>query len=231
MGYWNQSVQNDTQRSKSEDHSPDGIAVGRDNTSITVVFYNPLTRSYHRPPAFRLDMDHLPVTNFPQSVHYDGSLICGLFCNRTNPSLEPFPPGTRVIISQDNILVRGRIQNIPMPQPPLVSTAADPPPEQDDTQPTYVVHLVSRVTAEVAFEDLVCVGTDTVEDQPEEVDPLCSLAPFLCCNVKLTMDHDGSFQKGYLKHTVEGGFCFEVRQNPRSRKVDFSVPLPDFKRS
>ena len=109
VGYWNQSVHNDTQRSKIEDHSLDGIAVGRDDTSNTIVFYNPLTRSYYRPPAFRLDEGRLPVTNFPQSVRYDGGLTCGLFRNRTDPSPEPFPPGTRVTISQDDIQVRGTI--------------------------------------------------------------------------------------------------------------------------
>ena len=42
------------------------------------------------------------------------------------------------------------------------------------------------------------------------------------------MDHNGSFHKGYLQHSPEGGFLFDVRRNPRSTKVDWSVNLPDF---
>ena len=43
------------------------------------------------------------------------------------------------------------------------------------------------------------------------------------------MDHKGDFHKGYIKYSPETGFQFTVRRNARSRKVDFSVPLPDFK--
>ena len=42
------------------------------------------------------------------------------------------------------------------------------------------------------------------------------------------MDHEGSYHKGFLQHTPDGGFRFEVRRNPRSKKIDFTVPLPDF---
>ena len=45
------------------------------------------------------------------------------------------------------------------------------------------------------------------------------------------MDYQGSFHKGYLKHSPEGGFRFEVRRNPRSRQADWSTPLPQFKQS
>ena len=43
------------------------------------------------------------------------------------------------------------------------------------------------------------------------------------------MDHKGEFHKGYINYSPENGFQFIVRRNARSRKVDFSVPLPDFK--
>ena len=43
------------------------------------------------------------------------------------------------------------------------------------------------------------------------------------------MDHKGGFHKGYINHSPENGFQFIVRRNARSIKVDFSVPLPNFK--
>ena len=43
------------------------------------------------------------------------------------------------------------------------------------------------------------------------------------------MGHKGALNKGYIKYSPENGFQFIVRRNARSRKVDFSVPLPDFK--
>ena len=85
-------------RSKFEDHSFGGIAVGRDDKTITIVFCNPLTRHSYRSPAFCLDKSRLPVINFPSSTKYDGGLTCGLMHNKTDPVPEPFPPGKRVTI-------------------------------------------------------------------------------------------------------------------------------------
>ena len=94
IGYFNHSTDNATSRSKMEDHSLDGIAVGRNDTTNTVVFYNPITQSYYCPPAFRLDKGRLLVTTFPTYIRYDGGLTCGLVRNRTDLVAEPFPPGT-----------------------------------------------------------------------------------------------------------------------------------------
>ena len=43
------------------------------------------------------------------------------------------------------------------------------------------------------------------------------------------MNHKGDFHKGYINYSPETIFQFIVRKIARSRKVDFSVPLPDFK--
>ena len=45
------------------------------------------------------------------------------------------------------------------------------------------------------------------------------------------MDHNGSFHKGYIHLSPEGGFHFAVRKNARSIKIDWSVPLPNFKQN
>ena len=52
VGYFNHATDNTSSRCKMEDHSFDSIAVGRDDKTKTIVFYNPITRSYYRPPAF-----------------------------------------------------------------------------------------------------------------------------------------------------------------------------------
>ena len=94
VGYFNHSIDNDSSRSKMEDRSLDGIAVGRDDRTHTITFYNPQTRSYYRPPAFRLDEGRLLITTFPNNIKYNSGLTCGLMQNRTDPVAEPFPPGT-----------------------------------------------------------------------------------------------------------------------------------------
>ena len=45
------------------------------------------------------------------------------------------------------------------------------------------------------------------------------------------MDHEGSFHKGFLTHSPDTGFRFIVKRNLRSTRIDFAVPLPNFKQS
>ncbi|KAL7546380.1 hypothetical protein ACHAWF_009719, partial [Thalassiosira exigua] len=152
VGYFNHSSGNDQSRSTTEDHSLDGIAVGRDTKTNTIIFYNTLTKSYYHPPAFRLDASRLPVMNFPQSVKYQGGLTYGLLRNRTDPVPEPFPPGTRVMITKDgDTSARGTIQRIPMPSSPLVGPTDATP---SDRPYAYVVLLNDGTTVERTFEDL-----------------------------------------------------------------------------
>ena len=43
------------------------------------------------------------------------------------------------------------------------------------------------------------------------------------------MDRKGAFHQGYINYSPEGGFQFIFIRSTRSRKVDFTVPLPNFK--
>ena len=214
-----------------EDHSLDGIAVGRDDKTNTIVSYSPVTRSYYRPPAFRLDEHRLPITNFPKHIRYDGGLTCGLMRNNNDPVPEPFPPGTRVTLSINDAPVRGTIQNIPMIGPTLVTSAANPSPTALPP-PHYVVSLDDGTTAERSFEDLIAIGRDS--DTPADsaaptADPFATLPHIFQRNSKVTFDHKGTFHKGFLQHSDAYGFHFEARRNIRSKRVDWTVPLPNFK--
>ena len=129
----------------------DGIAVGRDDRSNTIIFYNPISKSYYRPPAFRLDESRSPTTNFPKSVRFDGGLTCGLLRYRTDPIHEPFPPGTRVTVTHDSSPTRGTVQNVPLPFTPNLSTSPTP----DDPQSvTYTIHLDNGSIIDASFEDI-----------------------------------------------------------------------------
>ena len=52
VGYFKHEEDRDNQRSNAEDQTLDSIAVGRDNMSNTIVFYNPITRRYYYPDVF-----------------------------------------------------------------------------------------------------------------------------------------------------------------------------------
>ena len=126
IGYFIRDTDNAKSCSKIQAHTLHGIAVGRDDRSNSIIFYNPITSSYYRPPDFRLDESRLPITNFPNFLRFDGGLTCGLIRNKTDHIHEPFPPGTHVSIQHHNTLARGTINNIPIPVSPILITAASP---------------------------------------------------------------------------------------------------------
>ena len=57
------------------------------------------------------------------------------------------------------------------------------------------------------------------------------LPHFLHPDSKVTMDYEGAFHKGYSRYLEKRGFEFVVYRNPRSRRVFFSVPLPNLKQT
>ena len=78
IGYFNYDTDIANNRSKLQAHTLDGITVGRDDSPNSIIFYNPITSSYYRPPAFRLDESRLPITNFTNYLCFDGGLTYGL---------------------------------------------------------------------------------------------------------------------------------------------------------
>ncbi len=87
------------------------------------------------------------MTNFPKSVRYDGGLTCGLYQNKTDPVLEPFPPGTRVSLGVGPDISRGTVRNIPIPTTPIINTAVVDPHEN-----SYTIAMDDGTTRDVAFE-------------------------------------------------------------------------------
>jgi hypothetical protein len=221
VGYFNHDTDGSSKRAKCDAHTLDGIAVGRDDRSNTIVFYNPITKRYYRPPAFKLDESRLPITSFPKSLSYDGGLTCGLLRNRSDPTPEPFPPGMRVlVIASDESSTKGTIQNIPLP---CDDSTIDNPTK-------YTVHLDNGTTVEADFHQLADPSkTSTTMDEASYTNARISGLPHdLQPNSKVTFDHNGAFHKGYLIHTPEHGFSFEYRRHPRATKAEWSVPLPNF---
>ena len=100
VGYFPVDKKGGEKASVTESQTMCGIAVGRDDQSNSIQFYNPVIKSYYSPPTFKMDPSALPLTIFPKNVRYDGGLLVGPLRNNTDPVPEPFPPGTRVEIQQ-----------------------------------------------------------------------------------------------------------------------------------
>ena len=103
------------------------------------------------------------------------------------------------------------------------------------------MQLDDGTSTEISFEDLMktsapgCPDADSHDPSDFEGIPY-----WLRPGEKVTLDHDGAYQKGFIHYSPEGdsseggspggGFSFVVMRNARSSKVTLSVPLPHFKR-
>eukprot|EP00984_Skeletonema_dohrnii_P029430 scaffold20035_cov83-Skeletonema_dohrnii-CCMP3373.AAC.3 len=93
----------------------------------------------------------------------------------------------------------------------------------------YVIHLDDGTYAELTYEDLVS------HESPPEVAATSvenifdGLPAFLRQDSKITLDHNGAFHRGYLHYSTQGqgGFAFVHRKTVRSKRIEWSVPLPD----
>eukprot|EP00804_Cyclotella_cryptica_P030273 CCRYP_019237-RA/>CCRYP_019237-RA protein AED:0.06 eAED:0.03 QI:0/0/0/1/0/0/3/0/1322 len=224
VGFFKMESSADGKHSKTQTMSLAGIAVGRDDTSNTILFYNPITRSYYRPQAFTLDETRLPLSQWPGIIIPDGTLTCGLLRHNSDPAPEPFPPGTRVTLVQNDHVIKGTIANVPAPTTsPIVRTAVHPDPTTDsnfthppDISSFYTVHLDDGTNS-----------TQLVSPSLDTPNPFRSLPSWLQQDSKVTLDCRGAFHKGYLHYCPVQGFLFVTRKTARSAKIDWSEPLHD----
>jgi hypothetical protein len=208
-----------------------GIAVGRDDSSNTILFYNPLTKSYYRPQAFSLDESRLPLAHWLTCLRPDGSMTCSLLRHNTDPVPEPFPPGTRITLNQNDKTVHGTIAHVPAPSvSPIIASAVDSTHSSDsadglppDSTATYIVHLDDGTTTECDFAKLVPSDTTQLTSSSTGVpNTFKSLPSSLQQDSKVTLDCRGAYHKGYVH-----GFQFVVKRMAWSAKIDWKEPLHD----
>ena len=95
----------------------------------------------------------------------------------------------------------------------------------------YVILLDYGTTVDKSYDGLIQAGRDDASHSksPSNAAALDGIPHFLLHDSKVTMDHKGASHKGCINYYPEFGFQFIVRWNAKSRKIDFTVPLPDFK--
>jgi hypothetical protein len=94
----------------------------------------------------------------------------------------------------------------------------------------YTVLLDDNTTQELTYQQLILPSDATPPVDPAEPSTVWAGIPsrYLHQDAKITLEHEGTYHKGYLNYSPTSGFEFVVRRNIRSKKVDFRVPLPNF---
>ena len=98
----------------------------------------------------------------------------------------------------------------------------------------YTIQLDNGTTIEQSYEQVVSTQLTSHTAAPSAASDAARVSGIPACfqhNAKVTLDHEGSFHKGFISYSETAGFHFVVRRNLRSTKVDWSTPLHDFKRN
>ena len=95
----------------------------------------------------------------------------------------------------------------------------------------YVIHLDNGTTIELSYEDLVTRDSPSDPANAPSVPTFDGLPAFLQQDSKITLDHNGAFHRGYLHYSDQGGFAFVHRKTARSKRIEWSVPLPDLRQN
>ena len=129
--------------------------------------------------------------------------------------------------------IHGTIQNVPLPPSPVLEANVVVTPDgainECDTTPKYTVLLDDNTSHDLTYHDLLSSSTATPVD-PSAPDTIWAGIPscYLHKDAKITLDHDRVYHKGNLNYSLTTGFEFVARRNLCSKKVDFTVPLPNF---
>ena len=86
---------------------------------------------------------------------------------------------------------------------------------------------------EKIFNELIKAGCDNnyISPSTNVAMDIEGIPQLLRHNSKVTMDNKDELNKVYIHFSPKLGFQFTVRQNSRSRKIDFTLPLPGFKQN
>jgi len=114
---------------------------------------------------------------------------------------------------------------------PHVQTAVVPTEEAAPSQSDYTITLNDGKTTTVKFKDLIKEVSPSNPASATIPEAFEGLSHFLQLGSKITMDHAGIFHKGFLGYIKGGRYSFNVRRNSRSTKIDWSIPLPQFKKN
>ena len=177
--YFHHKKDSNTQYSKCQAHTMDGIVIIQSPTSNAIVIYNPWNQRYYEPDSYKFDTYHLPASVYPTIV-YDGGLFVSLHRNDTSSISERYPQGRRATqpsSSSNAILRSGTVMDIPM----------DPA-----TPPQYVILFNDGTTESVSASKMASLI-------PKPANPTSDsshlLPPFLRLNSKITFEHEGQFHK------------------------------------
>jgi hypothetical protein len=131
---------------------------------------------------------------------------------------EKYPPGTWVerLDPSTNFLLAGMVMDIPLSG--VIS--------ESSKVPLYTMLFDNGMTASVPLSKMASIIPSPLVCDSVDNDSQPLLPPFLQLNSKITHEHDGQFQKGYLG-LRNGVYQFIFKSHVNKRKEDWGIDLPN----
>eukprot|EP00957_Ditylum_brightwellii_P083563 6351901-Ditylum_brightwellii.AAC.1 len=116
-GYFVHTCNNKLDRTTMEAQSLQGVAVGKNNESDSMMFYCPFNQQVYTTQYCTLDKNRHTATAF--NSQYNGGIFIGLYSSaKRDPHSSPpelYPPGTEVSFQQqDRVHIRGSVLSLPV---------------------------------------------------------------------------------------------------------------------
>ena len=149
-------------------------------------------------------------------------MILVIYHEKRDPTPKPFPPGTRVPLLRDGETHSATVEHTPL----IPSDSPNPP---DD--PPYLLQFDDITAIGRKYEELreVMHPSTTASSKAPHYD--IGLPSLFHYGSKYTMEINGVFHKGYIKHQADKTYRFSVRHGPFPPTELWGIPLHEFEQN
>jgi hypothetical protein len=129
VGYYRRDSDSGVKRGNFDVQTSVGLALGRSNQTNAMIFWDPGTERMNVSAEYQLDSTARITTHYPTIV-YDGHISPLVLRGGGNSDKEPFPPGSKVTILQDDDHLPGTILSVPLSDKSEYTVRLEDPPQQ-----------------------------------------------------------------------------------------------------
>ncbi len=209
--YLSHSKDNTHQRTTTEPHSLQGIAVGYSDRANGMEIYNPNSKQLYTTTVYRLDEQNETRNHF--NLHYDGSMYFGLYSSMSNMrEPEPYPPGTQV-----------RFQH-PNEKPINGFVTAVPDNKFHNDTGHYTIRLDNGAVESVPASLLPSLTNFSDSSQPSSPFPA-----WIKHGEKCSMEYNNQQLTGLFHHSSDD--TWEFHETNRSGVIKHKYPLPNLRKT
>jgi hypothetical protein len=213
VGYYRRDSDSGVKRGNFNMQTNVGISLGRSNQINAMIFWDPGTSRMNVSAKYRLDPTASITTQYPALI-YDGHiLVPWFFEGGKNSDKEPFLPGSKVTVLQDDAHLPGTVVSV------TVSDEGEYTILLEDSPQPYTVPLEMSTGEGEPILHMV-----SIEPSSNPTAALPRVLDWIQENTYVMIHHDGRKRRGMLQSTDNG---WNFVQTTTSGRTTFTLDLAD----